>query len=505
MTESEPTFLYWHDYRYFPYEKDLALREVRSLLRPKSLSLCSSGLRVTGPISPSSISRLVYFSAAKTEDQLLPTLQHRLETASARTRKQRRQITRYSVHGLHEYKGRFNPQVVRGILNGLGIRQGGPILDPFVGSGTTLVECTHVGTAAHGVDLNPLAVFLSNAKLTALSTPHDNLFRTYQTIARAYRESPKLRVSERRPSNRIDYLSRWFPPRTLASIEHLRELVLANGDSHAEVYIALASDLLRDYSLQEPSDLRIRRRRTPLPEMPFWEAFQRKASTFLADVAATQSVIGVPSPISRAYLGDTRSLSPSPALPLLQYEAAITSPPYATALPYIDTQRLSLVWTGLLDPSALPLLEAALTGSREMSPTERIQHTEPLEENSRHLPRPLHTFCLHLQAALSPADGFRRRAVPTLLYRYLADMRDCLASVLPLLATGAPFALIVGHNRTTLGDQPRDIDTPHLITDLALSVGFAHQETLSLQTYQRYGLNKANAVLGESLVLLRKP
>ncbi len=48
----------------------------------------------------------------------------------------------------------------------------------------------------------------------------------------------------------------------------------------------------------------------------------------------------------------------------VDFDAAITSPPYATALPYIDTQRLSLIWLGFASPKEVKVLENNLIGSR---------------------------------------------------------------------------------------------------------------------------------------------
>ena len=124
---------------------------------------------VVGTVEHNKIRRLTYFSGLVNGHSFTRTVQDRLE-AHARTSKNR-QATRYSVHGLHEYKGKFNPQVVKSLLNIFGVRTGDSVLDPFCGSGTTLVECAHMGVHGFGTDLNPFAVYITNAKLLALTTP----------------------------------------------------------------------------------------------------------------------------------------------------------------------------------------------------------------------------------------------------------------------------------------------------------------------------------------------
>src|SRR5690242_2860789 len=101
------TLLEWRTYRYFPYERDFARREVESLMRAKPRE---SAIGVTVEAKPEkldSVSRLTYFARATdvAGHSVIPT-QAKLE-ASAHDRSRTRQSTRYSAHGLHEYKGKF--------------------------------------------------------------------------------------------------------------------------------------------------------------------------------------------------------------------------------------------------------------------------------------------------------------------------------------------------------------------------------------------------------------
>jgi site-specific DNA-methyltransferase (cytosine-N4-specific) len=83
---------------------------------------------------------------------------------AVRERREGRQATRYHVHGIHEYKGKFNPQVVRAFANILEFEPGETLLDPFCGSGTAVVEGLALGGDAYGIDRSPLAVLISRAK-----------------------------------------------------------------------------------------------------------------------------------------------------------------------------------------------------------------------------------------------------------------------------------------------------------------------------------------------------
>ena len=76
---------------------------------------------------------------------------------------------RYATHGLHEYRGKFFPQLVRALMNIARLPDDAVVLDPMCGSGTTLVEARLSGRTAWGLDMNPLSVFIADVKCRALA------------------------------------------------------------------------------------------------------------------------------------------------------------------------------------------------------------------------------------------------------------------------------------------------------------------------------------------------
>lgn len=489
--------LHWHGYSYYPYERDLALREVHTLLTPTAVREEDGTLVVDRPLRTREAERLVYFASVTSTKgcQALLTQQGALERINGNGAG--RQSTRYSVHGLHEYKGKFNPQVAKAILNIFGAKTGQHAIDPFCGSGTSLVECAQLGIRALGTDINPMAVFIANAKLQSLGV------RAAELSGAAGKAIQIAKQSKRRSFNegaRGQYLSQWFTKEVHHEIERLR-IAIDSVDAPADsVLFAIASNLLRDYSLQDPHDLRIRRRKSPLPAIPLLNAFDKAARSYCARLEDAQRTIGVQKPSARAIELDARTLRTE--IPAGKFDVALTSPPYATALPYIDTQRLSLIWLGLIEPAFVPELESRLVGSRETRGQSKKRLLLALESNESMLPELEAGFCTKLQAALSELDGFRRQVVPSLLYRYFGQMKESFEEILPLMKPGAPFALIVGGNHTVLGGRRFDIDTPRHLTSLAVSAGWRHVETIPLQTYQRFGLHMVNSTNSEALLLL---
>lgn len=486
----------WHQYRYYEYERELALREVNSLFESPTLQEVPGGIELQGELRRDRAVRLTYVAKVQSGGGISETHQSSLEKTARKGKS--RQATRYSVHGLHEYKGKFNPQVAKALLNMFCVMPDQRVLDPFCGSGTALVECAHIGAIGYGIDINPVAVFVSNAKLQALSTPVDELWETYERVVDSLPRRPSA-LSD--TTSRLTYLRTWFTPDTLQFIEALRFTIEKVSGELAPVFLTIASNLLRDYSLQDPKDLRIRRRNSPLPNTPLLAAFQDACWRSFARIEAAQALLGRTVASSRAVLGDATILdNPKHALP---FDAAITSPPYAMALPYIDTQRLSLVWLNLARPEDVRHLDATLVGSREIRGKRRHGLRAAMAGNAAKLPEMEASFCCELANAIGNGDGFRRQAVPILLYRYFQHMRDAFRAIRGMMRPGAPFALIVGCNHSVLGGKRYDINTPEHLANLAESTGWVVEERLPLQTYRRYGYHVNNAIAHEMLVVLR--
>ena len=79
-----------------------------------------------------------------------------------------RSFNQYITHWFYPYKGKFHPQMVRALANIVGMREGDTLLDPFVGSGTAMVEAALLGLNGIGFDASPLCVSISKVKTNAL-------------------------------------------------------------------------------------------------------------------------------------------------------------------------------------------------------------------------------------------------------------------------------------------------------------------------------------------------
>jgi len=79
-----------------------------------------------------------------------------------------RSVNQYLTHWIYPYKGKFHPQMIRALLNIIGLKKGNTVLDPFIGSGTTAVEARLLGINCIGIDISPLCVLQSKVKTESI-------------------------------------------------------------------------------------------------------------------------------------------------------------------------------------------------------------------------------------------------------------------------------------------------------------------------------------------------
>lgn len=104
-----------------------------------------------------------------------------------------RKTSTYLGHNLHIYKAKFFPRMVRSLINAhLRELSGKLLLDPFVGSGTALLEAQMMGLASAGIDLDPLSVTMSQAKVELVSHDPEKLWQTIDQVSHTVGEAAWL-------------------------------------------------------------------------------------------------------------------------------------------------------------------------------------------------------------------------------------------------------------------------------------------------------------------------
>jgi DNA methylase len=267
-----------------------------------------------------------------------------------------RERTRH-VHRLHPYLGKFIPQLVEVLLSRY-FRPGQHVLDPFAGSGTTLVQALESGLDATGVDV---AAF--NCLLMKVKTQSHNPFVLEQELRAAHARIGETAIE--RPSG---YVRRWFAPAAARELLGFRALV--DDYEHADVLRVILARAARSARRTTHFDLDFPRE----PQVsPYWCYKHRRecrpvetASQFLRrytlDTLARLKAFARVRARTRAATvihGDVRA----ERLPQ-RYDGVLTSPPYPGLIDYHEQHRYAYELLGLDDRRELEVGAAAAGTSR---------------------------------------------------------------------------------------------------------------------------------------------
>ncbi len=261
------------------------------------------------------------------------------------------------VHRLHPYLGKFVPQLVEILLSRY-FRPGRHVLDPFAGSGTTLVQALESGLDATGVDV---AAF--NCLLMDVKTRAHNPF----VLERELREA-QGRVGETSSEKPSAYLRRWFAPTALRELVGFRTLL---GDyTHADVMRVVLARAARSARRAAHFDLDLPRE----PQLgPYWCHKHRRECRPVETAAQFLRRYTIDTLVRLKEFGHVRSRGRTATVihgdvreerlsgP---FDGILTSPPYPGLIDYHEQHRYAYELLGLDDRRELELGAAAAGTSR---------------------------------------------------------------------------------------------------------------------------------------------
>jgi DNA modification methylase len=219
---------------------------------------------------------------------------------------------------------------------------GGVVLDPFVGSGTVLVEARVQGRCAYGVDANPLAVALSSLKLRGLEPGQgEHLLGVAKAVAEL---ADERRLGKAGPSRAYGRVEReWFPPHVLLELDGLWKGISEHCPSTFRPALELVlSSMLTKVSVRR-SDTSARAEPRRLAGGFTIRFFVKKTEELARRLEAYSVLVKDHALPWGVRLGDARDLPMNEA----RAHVIITSPPYPGIYDYVEHHRLRLDWLKL--------------------------------------------------------------------------------------------------------------------------------------------------------------
>ncbi len=160
------------------------------------------------------------------------------------------------VHRLHPYKGKFIPQLVEYFLDEhtdrlkkeIYFKKGDIVIDPFCGSGTTLVQANELGIHSIGVDVSPFNAFISNVKL--IEVDFKELEREIERIVKRLEKFTTYTAFEKELNEKLlAFNSKFFPSPAFKRKVYKKEVEKEYMESKESEFLKIYEELLKKYSL----------------------------------------------------------------------------------------------------------------------------------------------------------------------------------------------------------------------------------------------------------------
>jgi DNA modification methylase len=337
------------------------------------------------------------------------------------TRKQ----TRYITHGYYSYPAKFIPQLAARLIKELTV-EGDVIADPFMGSGTTIVEAIVNSRRAIGVDINPVAYLASKVKSTPLDPNLLDLeFRSLIADLEAQiggdaRRRRAAHLQSLPDHERIDY---WFPKRQKERLGIILARVSEIGNENQRDFFLVAfAQILKTCSIWLQKSIKPTRDPRKNPADPF-QAFRRQARYMLRQNADFWNTIPA---AMRDQIAAFRQVkcADARALPIASAEVnlIVTSPPYVTSYEYADLHQLAALWFEYFE--TLPEFRKRFIGSAYPSRASDQSESALAEK-----------ICAEL------GNTKKSREVRG----YFADMLACFREMKRVLKTGGKVCIVIGN------------------------------------------------------------
>ncbi len=383
----------------------------------------------------------------------------------------------YASHNFHAFPAKFPPQLPRKFIAAL-TRPGENVLDPMMGSGTTLLEALLAGRVAFGCDIDPLALLLTYVKLTALDknaivTQHYKLAMHAQALVN--QDSDRLRqwLEHQWDSATREFITYWFAEETQLELMALLHEIeqITNPAFRSFFELALSATIITksggvslafDLAHTRPHRVKVARSATgqiimgedklaSLPESrqryhvktlrsPL-EEFNKRVQINLKGLNELDG-IDTPHYLAR---GNAQALP----LPTDSIDLIVTSPPYASnAIDYMRAHKFSLAWLGY-PIDHLSERRKTYIGGESISDFS----FEDLPSNTTQI-----------------VDTIRQQDAPkgAVLHRYYSEMTRALKEMLRVLKPGKAALVVVG----TSVMRGIDTQTQNCLAEIGQALGF---------------------------------
>ncbi len=411
---------------------------------------------------------------------------------------------RESLHRLFAYPAMMVPAAQNAIIGVVSkcLPKKVQAIDPFMGSGTSLLACAEFGFNAFGQDINPLAVLLARAKICVYDV---------SGLRKACQRALANIKSDCRDEVEVSFknIDKWFNRDVQIGLSKIRRSIIREKDGAIRSFLWVAlSEVIRIGSNDRTSTFKLHMRSAKEIEhrkINVIEEFQSLLERGIKDVELYQAKLKITSNRKRtAYQKRMRAEWGDSKLEIvdkgLKFDLLVSSPPYGdnhTTVTYGQTSYLPLQW---IDPADLSCPYDYLKTTREIDckslggiirRKEVIKSVNLLFKKSK----TLKSFFNSL-----PSNELARYYKT---FSFMIDFDMCLSKIVPKMKKGAFYLWTIGNR--SVGN--REIPNDEILIDFMASRGiklFERAERLILNKKQACKNNFSKTMEREHILIFHR-
>ena len=359
--------------------------------------------------------------------------------------------TKEFTHCYHTYPAMMIPQIARTLIEEYKPKgRLDLILDPYMGSGTTLVEASLAGINSIGTDLNPLARLMGKVKTTLYN--NESILKQFREIQTELIFYTKDKVKERN-FDRISNYSFWYNEDTLLKLSYLSQLIKNVKDK--DFFNVVLSEIVREVSFTRNGEFkRYRMNEASIAKFnpDTFTLFEKKALRNIEGLKAytSESKHDVNASI---YDFNTMHGIPTDIIKDGDIDMVVTSPPYGdsrTTVAYGQFSRWANEWFNFDNAKNLDKL---LMGGKKA--TEEIFKTASIRD------------------VLDEIDSLEHKRYLEVV-SFLNDYYQSIENVAKSVRSGGTVCYVVGDRRVKGVQIPLDYFTAEMFEKF----GFKHKITI---------------------------
>lgn len=399
------------------------------------------------------------------------------------------------IHNWYHIVLGYSDQLVNHIIEKFQLDENSKVLDPFCGSGTTLIECMKNGIPSIGIDANPSSVFASKVK-TQWDLDHEKLLNVLNYVEKIYKNNSFKNIFDDptyiylKSSGMID--RGWIciePLKKALTIKTIINQIEVESEYKDKLLLALIAEVVYGSSnVKFGPELYCSKKKV---DSDVLGGFISRVQSIANDLSIVNKISHSQSIVVQ---GDARNCDKLFLDNEVVFSSVICSPPYPTEHDYTRNSRLELAFLEhVLDKKSLQLIKKEMIRSHTKGIYKFDRDSDNLEFSEE-----IEAIVGEIQIRIkSKTHGFAR-LYPKVVKEYFGGMKRHLFSIHKFLNSGSKCAYVVGDQSSYLRVH---IPTAEILSSIANKIGY---ETLDIEHWRDRWSSITSKEVKENILFLKK-